>query len=59
MMLAKIGGPVPLTPEQAEDAAKANKLDNAMGALKWLAIGGGALFLYIAIQGRKSNVSSY
>ena len=57
MMLARIGDQ--LTSEQIAAAEKADKLDTAMSALKWLAIGGGALFLYISMKGRQSNASTY
>ena len=57
MMMARIGDQP--TPEQIEAAEKSDRLSNAMSALKWLAIGGGALFLYIAMKGRQSNASTY
>ena len=53
MMMARLGQP---TPEQAEAADKAARFDNAMSAIKWLAIGGGALFLITAIKGRQNAV---
>lgn len=31
-----------------------NRLDTAMSALKWLAIGGGVLFLLIAVKGARA-----
>ncbi len=57
MMLARIGDQP--TPEQVAAQEKAGRLDTAMSAMKWLAIGGGALWIFIAMKGRQSNASSY
>ena len=56
VMMARIGEP---TPEQVAAEEKADRLGTAMSALKWLAIGGGALFMFIAYKGRDNNASAY
>ena len=56
MMLAQIGQP---TPGQLAAEAEASRLGTAMSAIKWIAFGGGALFLYIAIRGRANNANRY
>ena len=57
MMLARIGDQP--TPEQVAAQEKAGRLDTAMSAMKWLAIGGGVLWIFIAMKGRQSNALSY
>jgi hypothetical protein len=55
MMMARIGEP---TPEQMAALEKADKAARATSTVTWLAIGGGALFLYMRMKGKGSHALS-